>query len=69
MLPSWVWVITTFSWQEHLYRTVPLCIAELLWVYVCTGYYIKIGIVHDPDPLVTIFDWFFWLIGSDFAEL
>ena len=69
MLPSWVTVITTFSWQEHLYRTVPLCIAELLWIYISTGYYIRIDIAHDPDPLVTIFNWLFWLIGSEFAEL
>ena len=69
MLPSWVTVITTFSWQEHLYRTVPLLIAELLWIYISTGYYIRIDIAHDPDHLVTIFDWFFWLIDSELAEL
>ena len=69
MLPSWVTVITTFSWQEHLYRTVPLCIAELLWIYITTGYYIRIDIARDPDPFVTIFNWLFWLIGSEFAEL
>ena len=69
MLPSWVTVITTFSWQEHLYRTVPLCIAELLWIYICTGHYAWIDIAHDPDPLVTIFNWLFWLIGSEFEEL
>ena len=69
MLPSWVTVITTFSWQEHLYRTVPLCIAGLLWIYITTGYYIRIDIARDPNPLVTIFNWLFWLIGSEFAEL
>ena len=58
LMLSWVTVITTFT-----------CIAELLWIYICTGYYIRIDIAHDPDPLVTIFNWLFWLIGSEFAEL
>ena len=44
-------------------------IAELLWIYITTGYYIRIDIARDPDPFVTIFNWLFWLIGSEFAEL
>lgn len=66
---SAIGVVASFTWREHLTTTVPLCIAELLWVYITTGYYVRIDIAYDPDHLLTIFEWLLWLVGSEIHEL
>ena len=58
-----------FTLREHLKYTVPLCIWELFCIYLGTGYFIRIEIAHDPDHILNISEWIFWLVGSELAEL
>ena len=61
--------IPNFTWQQHLKITIPLCVCELFCIYLGSGYYIRVEIVHDPDYKLTVSRWLVWLLDLDPAEL
>ena len=61
--------IPNFTWQQHLKITIPLCIWELFCIYLGSGYYLKVEIVHDPDYKLVVSQWLLWILDLDPAEL
>ena len=61
--------LASLTWQQHLKHTLPFCVGELVLIYLVSGCYIKVEIMHDPDHQLCIVEWALWLLGVDVAEL
>ena len=61
--------LASLTWQQHLRHTLPFVLGELAFIYLATGFYIKVEIKYDLDHLLNANEWLLWLLGLDPAEL